>query len=313
MSSWEIEVPAITGDNSVPINAAIAFLSANYGGGTVYLDPAVYTLTNPILGASGVMLKGAFNGSHLFSTAVSTGTILRWTGAAGGTVLYDAPATGADHIDGGGASDFAIDGAGVASIGLQDLNSYCRRYARIHTTGVTAYAYYLSTVMTTAVNPNYHTELDSLTAAVFGGAHGIVLDGTPGAGRNTCFVSARNCHMTYQNGVAYCLSNCDDCGFVDCACSRMTGGTGTGIYFGGSSDGSGKCAIANRFLGWNSGGLGAISASGGTYASRGNYVLANGEDGLPVIYQATGSTITVDVYDGEPGFNGFCRNPLKTG
>ena len=311
---WELTVePGKLGDDGVAINAAIQQLVTDYGGGTIKLEPAVYIIKTSIIGASNVTIKGAFCGGHIFDASVSLGTILCWRGPAGYSVLYDAPFSTDDRIDNGGASDLSIDCAGVASIGLSDYNSYCRRYSRIHCVGATGYAFYFSTVMKPTVNPNYHTELDTLTAVSLKGAHGIVLDGTPGSGRNTCFLSARNCHVTYEDGVAFCLVNCDDCGFLDCACSRVAGKSGTGIWFGGSSDGSGKCAIANRFLGWNSGGLGYISAAGGTYASRGNYVLANAEDGMPRIYQAPGTTLTVDIYDGEPGYNGLCRNRLPPG
>jgi len=310
-SSWEMLIAPAAGDSAPAINSAISSMASTHGGGTVRLHPLAYTLEAPIVRASNVKIKGAFCGAHLFDTALSEGTILTWAGAQGGVVIYDAPAVGADRIDNGGVFDLSIDGAGVARTGLQSMSSYCAKYARIHCVGVTAQAYYFGTLPSPAAIANYHSRLDDLTAAVIGPTHGIVLDGTPGAGRNTCFVSARNCHITFQHGVAYALSNCDDCGFVDCAGSMVPGSRGAGIYFGGSSDGSLKAAYANRFIGWNCNA--PISAAGGTSPSRGNLVVTNSVDGVPAIYQSTGATITVANYDGEVGFNGFVRNPLKSG
>jgi len=301
MLSWEMHVDPIAGDNSVPINAAIAALASSNQGGTVHLAPVTYTIENPIIGRSNVLLKGAFNGAHLFDSVVNSGTILRWDGVAGGTALYDAPASEADRID----------CAGIGGIGLQCLSAYYRRYARIHCVGATTYAYYWGTLWSTNVVPNYHPQMDSLTAVVTGAAHGIVLDGYPSSGRDTCFASARNCHITFQNGIAYCIPNADNCGFVDCAGSRMSGASGTQIWFGGSNNG--KCAQSNRFLGYNCGGGGYISAADGSYPSRGNYVLTNAEDGVPDIYRAHGASLTVDVFDGEPGYNGFVRDALRGG
>lgn len=305
MASWELSVPPIVGDNGLVINQAIQSLSAMDGGGKVLLEPAVYSLQTPIQGASNVFLRGAFCGAHLFDSTVALGTILRWTGSPAAAVVLDAPASGASRIDGGGLSDVSIDCAGLTGTGLQDMSSYMRRYSRIHVVGARSYAYYFGTVYQSFVNPNYHSRLDSLTAVALGNTHGIVLDGAPGSGLDTAFLSARNCHITFQNGVAYCLSNADNCGFLDCAASKMVDATGAAIWFGGSSDGSGKCACSNRFLGFHHGN-GTISAAGGNNPARGNYVLTNSMDGVPVLYadKAHGATLAVDCYDGESGFNG---------
>jgi hypothetical protein len=298
-------------DDSIAINKSIDLLYRTKGGGTVELEPHTYLLQTPILRRDNITIKGAYCGAHLFDNFVASGTILHWVGPEGGTVVYDAPLPDDWKIDNGGVCDLAIDGRGKAAIGLQCMSAYYASYAKIHCIGVRAHAFYFGTLPTLTPSPNYHVRMDDLTACVTGGANGIVLDGTPGGGRNTCFLSARNCHVTFANGVAYALSNCDDCGFTDCAASMISGGEGAAIYFHGSSDGSGKAAYANRVIGFKSNAP-IVSASGSSPA-RGNYVLTNAVDGVPLIFQSGGSTLTVEVYDGEAGFSGLVRNPLRNG
>lgn len=298
-------------DEAPELNALIQVLDKRDGGGSIHLEPRVYLLQTPIKRTSNITIKGAFCGPNLFDAAVTSGTILKWIGPAGGTVIYDGPSGNSFKIDNGGVSDLSIDGSGIAAFGLQCMSAYYARYANVHCVAVKSAAYYFGTLPTNTPSPNYHARLDDLSACVTGVCNGIVLDGTPGSGRNTCFLSARNCHITFQHGVSYALSNCDDCGFLDCASSMMVGGHGIGIYFGGSGDGSGNAAYGNRFLGWK--GNASIVASSGSSPSRGNYVLTNSVDGVPLIYQAQGSTVTVESYDGEIGFGGLVRNPLRIG
>ena len=312
MSDWEILVKAKGMDTSADINEAVTTLVSEYGGGTVLLEPEIYYLAHSITRASNVTIKGAFNGANCFDGAVALGTILKWAGPPGFSVVYDAPMNGRSVINNGGVENLSIDGSGIASIGLASWNAFYAHYSKLHCIGVRDHAYYFSSQGT---GPNYHPYLDSITAALIGGANGIVLDGPAIPGSNTCFLSARNCHITFQNGCAYALCNADDCGFSDCASSMIVGGSGYGIYFGGSEDTGGvvKAAYGNRFIGWNSGNEAPIAARGGAFPSRGNYVLCNAVDGQPIIYQSSSATLTVEAYDGEAGFNGFLRNPLKVG
>lgn len=291
------------------INKALAAIAMT-GGGTLKLEPQVYVLEKPLRRSHNVTIAGAYNGANLFDMSVLTGTVLRWHGEEG-PVILDKPTDGDWKIDNGGVRDLTIDGSGIASIGLQSMSAYYAKYTNIHCMGVKKYAFYFGTYPSDHSTPNIHCRLDDLTAIVTGQACGIVLDGTPGSGRNTCFVSARNCHVTFQNGIAYALANCDDCGFTDCAASRGHGFTGTAIWFGGSSDGSLKAAYGNRFIGFNSNA--PISAASGTSPSRGNLVMTNAVDGLPLIYQQPGATLTAEIYDGELGLDGFVRNPLHKG
>lgn len=291
--------------DDIAINKALAAI-AMAGGGILKLEPQIYILEKPLRRTHNVTIAGAYNGANLFDWRVSKGTVLCW-GDGDGPVILDAPADGEGKIDNGGVRDLTIDGNNKATIGLQSMSAYYARYSRIHCIGVKRYSYYFGTIQA----PNYHCHLDDLTAVALGAACGIVLDGAPGSGLNTCFISARNCHITFQNGIAYALSNCDDCGFTDCAASRGKSTTGTAIWFGGSSDGSLKAAYANRFIGFNSNA--PIAAAGGSSPSRGNLVLTNAVDGIPLIYQQSNSTLTVESYDGELGLNGFIRNPLPIG
>jgi len=303
---WKTIVSPGSDDDSEAINIAIAELVTKYKGGTIYLEPKVYNLQSSILGASNIKIKGAFNGSHLFDNSILIGTVLRWTAPIPGAVIYAAPQPEAYKIDNFHVSNLSIDGGFKASIGTKFLSTYYSSLSHIHCVGMTSYAFYCGTSPTTKIGPNYHTKFDNLSACVLGNTHGIGLDGIPGGGRNTCFLSARNCHITYQNGIAYVLANCDDCSFLDCAASRINGSTGTAIWFGGTSDGSFRAATSNRFMGFHPGN-GAIIGAGGTYPSRGNYVLTNAMDGRPVVWadKAKGATLRANVFDGEIGFDGF--------
>jgi len=306
MFPWEIEVPVIAGDNSIQINVAIASLSANYGGGTVYLDPGVYTVAGPILRKSNIKIRGAFNGSGIWDAFSSGGTILKWTGATGATVIYEAPSADQKPVINGGISDLTIDGGGIAANGLQSLSTSYAEYRRIHCVGATSNGFYFGTQNTTTATLNYRNRLDSLSAVATGGGNGFVFDGVPGSGRNTCFMTATNLTAAFFNGCGFALLNADDCVFVGCSASLISGGSGgAGIYFGGSSDGSGKAANANQLYGfWTNG---YINSAGGTYPSRGNIVYTSCMDGKPLIYQQSGSTVTIMAVDGEPGLNGLVR------
>lgn len=312
MFAWEVEVPAISGDNSVPINAAIASLSTGSGGGTVYLDAAVYTVSNPVLRKRNVFIKGAFKAPGQWETVATKGTIVRWTGASGGNVFIDQPSDDPAKILNGGISDLTIDGAGLANAGLSSLNAYFAQYARMHCFGVTSYAYYFGTLPTTSVEQNRNNLLDGLSAALAGSANGFTLDGTPGSGRNTCFMVAKNCAVSHLNGHGFMISNGDDNCFYGCSASRGTGGAGMGVLFGGSSDGSGKAAYGTQMYGfWSNGGIHGV---GGSSPSRGNIVYTTGVDGLPLIYQDSGAVLTVVSVAGEStGEYGFIRNPLPAG
>lgn len=312
MFYWEMEVPSVVGDNSIPINAAIAILSAG-GGGTVYLGPSIYTVAGSILRQSNVRIKGAFNGSGIWDAFSSSGTIVKWTGSAGGTVFLDAPGLDQKPVLNGGISDLTIDcGGGIAAYGLQSLSTSYAEYKRLHCVGAYSQSYYFGTLNTPVATLNYRTRLDSLSSVATGSANGFVLDGVPGSGRNTCFMTATNLTAAFLNGCGFSLPNADDNVFVGCSASLIHGGSGgAGVYFGGSSDGGGKAANANQFYGfWTNG---YINSAGGSTPSRGNIVYTSCMDGKPLIYQQAGSDLTVVAVSGEPGLNGFVRNPIPAG
>lgn len=302
-----IAAPSSSGtDAALAINAAIAALASSYGGGTIELEPSVYSLQTPIERRRNVLIKGAFNGSFLFGGQPDFGTVLKWAGAVNGTCVTDTPVAG-DTVPffGGGITDLTIDGNGVAANGLVATSVSRARYERLNVKGVTQNALYFTTVAGQALVQTYRVRLDDIDVNVSGAANGIVLDGVTGSGSNTCFMSARNCHVTFENGVAYCLLYADDCTFVACGGSKVTGGTGAAIFFSGTSDGTEKAAYGNQFLGFN---LNAtIRAQGGWNPSRGNLVLATAVDAVPPISQDSNATMTLLITDGESGFNGFVR------
>jgi len=306
--TWEIDVPWTLGDNAPAINGAISDLATGPGGGTVYLEPAVYSIGSPILRRSNIFIKGAFRGPAIWDSVAATGTIIRWAGPAGGNIFSDKPFDSESRIDNGGISDLSIDGFGIAGNGISCLSSSRAHYKDLHIVGVTANGVYCGTMKTSAPLPNYRTSLESVTVSVGGGANGITLDGIRGSSLNTCFVVATDTHVTIKDGCAYALCNADDCYFFGAGSSRQAGGKGAAIYFGNSPDGGISGAFSNQFYGfW---GDGMIVAGDG---SRGNIVYTSSMDKYPEMYAGAGAVLTVVAVAGEVGLNGFVRNPLPAG
>lgn len=306
--AWEIVVPLAPGDMAGAINGAISDLSAKFGGGTVYLEPAIYEVASPILRRSNIFIRGAFRGAGIWDSLVSAGTIIKWIGEPGGDVFSDKPVGDESRIDNGGISDLSIDGGGSAANGLCCLSSSRAHYKNLHIVGVTGNGIYCGTMKTSSPLPNYRTGFESVTVSVGGGANGITLDGIHGSGLNTCFVVATDTHVTVKDGVAYALCNADDCYFFGAGSSRQAGGKGAAIYFGNSPDGGISGAFSNQFYGFWGDGMIVAGAD-----SRGNIVYTSSMDKYPEIYEAPGAVLTVVAVAGELGLNGFVRNGLSAG
>ena len=122
-------------DDTAAIQAAINSLSLT--GGSIYLPPGVYNISSKIVVGNGttttvstrnnVRLIGAGSGSSAAdSLNFGAGTRIKWTGAAGGTMIEFAGPVSACSTD-----NLMLDCAGVAAIGLDIIHAFSSRFSNI--------------------------------------------------------------------------------------------------------------------------------------------------------------------------------------
>jgi len=289
-----------TTDDLPAINAAIAAVAA--AGGTVFFPSGVYAISGPIkITAPDVTLRGSGAGNWMFGFQGNKGTTLLYTGANNVDAIIDiSPVVpSGQFIWCVNVRDMNLDCANHMSNGIIAESLCNSEFANLNILQPTGNGLYLAAATTTSVGFTMRCNFRNINIAGTTATNGVLLDGQPGGSTNVGGCSLNyfeNVQVIHHNGDAFHLVNTDSNLFMHCGASRDSGGTGNGLVFGSSSDGSGRRSENDRFIAFicaatPTGTASQIWAQGGTSPSINNYVEYSQMDGPPNVRVDFGATL----------------------
>lgn len=298
------------------IQRAINDAKAN-GGGSVLLPFGVIQLeTGLVSDSSLVTLKGNGRANGLWSVIDPfTGTVFKWIGSAGGTVLkMETTASSATQIVGGGIENLTIDGQNVAAKGV-DLASYGHgEFRKVFVRNCTTVGWdtRIITPITDGVEDVQGNVFEQITIRQIESANGIGmrLDGTAPDG-NTSFNEFHRVHIYHKNGIGLQLKNTDSNAFFNTAIVRDPVGTAIGVELNGSGSVGVGHSRSNMFYHLDPG-LGGLTAraTGITQPAINNVVFGySKENGAPNPVVEGGARLTV--FDNEGRTIGVRSDPRR--
>lgn len=287
------------GANAAANDAAIALAIAD-AVKVIEFDAAVYEIGATVsLNANAKHLIGV-DGSDVF-VAANEGTVLRWHGPAGGTMVNVAPSGSTDLIA-PNLSGMQLNGNGTAGKGVVVRSARRPKLENIQVVNLgtdgSCIAFYLTGTPTggSDINCVYRGSFVNLSACVSGDATGMMLDGATSGGRNVTFCDFDGCHVTHENGVAFYLRSCDDVHFRNAASSRKSGGGGLSVLL----DGLTSYVVGNAFWGLQCGAHDGATTiySRGDKARQNRIYGLSGVDTQPAITITQGSELYYDYSGG---------------
>jgi hypothetical protein len=296
-------------DDLSAINAAIA--AVGIAGGSIHFPPGTYAVSGTInINVPNVQMQGAGAGNWMYGYQPNRGTTLLYTGATGPLLAFSPPVPGGvpgmpnpQFLWGMAVRDMNLDCNGRANEGLL-VSSVCNsEFANLNILTAQDNGIYVATAPTTAAGYSERNNFRNINITLSAAGNGIGLDSvtgtTPGLGYGCAFNFFENIQVTHMNGTAYVIVCGDDNVFINCSSSRGSGGTGYGVVFNGTSDGSLKNAQNNTFIwgcfaGTPVGTAAPIRALGGTTPSINNKIQVSMMDGAPTITIDPGATLYYD-------------------
>lgn len=287
-------------DDTTAIQAALDAAQGN----TVYFPKGTYKVSLPIrLRKQGTRIVGAGgSGGGTFSGTTGGGAILKWAGAAGGTVLAVEPNGSSYDLHGVGVDNIQIDGGGIAGYLLSVHNVDHSSFKNLTLFGTVSGSSYAAVSLGTlshafaTLNCCYGNVFENIAAIVTGSTVGFALDGSGYGGENTCFCTFNNIHVTHSSGPAFYLRSCDDNTFTNIRASRLAGGTGYTVQFDGTSADT-RWVVGNTFYGVQCGTADSSHAgiySAGTKARQNKIYGLSGVDDSPTVTINSGSQLWYD-------------------
>jgi len=232
-------------DDTAAINAAVAEAKA-VGGGTIYLSSGTYLVSSTILlSGNNLVLRGAGgDANHNAGTVPPVTTVVRWGGAASGTVIEaSTPIDGTKaQLSGCGVQDMKIDCAAVAGIGLLVISMKFGRFKRLYFEYPTIAAIKTTTRLNvdiadhTGTQHNIFEQINALCRVQTASkqAHGIwITSSTPTGGQknsslNTFIdINTSNSGASGDLGSGVVIEDGDNNLFLNVTCSRVTTGAGS--------------------------------------------------------------------------------------
>lgn len=256
-------------DDTAAIQEAIDAAAAA-DGGIVLLPPLQFNISSTLnLIVSNVHLQGSGGDTTHDTPSPTTGTIINWAGAVGGTVISMRSPSGALLAAQCrmAVHNLTIECGNSAAVGLEILSARSCDVKDVFIHNPTTMAVSLGVVASLAESRDtQHNHIRNVTIRLYGtpSADGIVFDGD--ALSNTSLNVITNVFVLHQDGTAYKLANADNNVFVGCRCFRKSGGNGDGVaLLGGAS--LVQTARSNMFIHLTAGDGGIHSYGTETYTS----------------------------------------------
>lgn len=267
------------------------------GGAEIYIPAGRWSLSQTLVcDASSIdVIGGGGDGNHdnLFS---ETGTVIKWTGAAGGEMVrvQSKNTAAAETPSGGSLRNVKLDCDWVANIGLIAASVRGWTFENITVLNPRQRGVYCTVVPNGAEARDLqkclfrHITVRAIDNASYPNAVGIELGGDLGGGlgpggapgANASFCVFEDCDVLFRDGVGYKLVTADNNAFVQCRSFRPTG-TGIGLEVHGANT-AGLESNSNTFYGFSHAGAGIKLYGTTTYTIHSKYTtfyaydMANG-------------------------------------
>lgn len=224
-------------DDAGALQAAIDALPAE--GGTIAMPPGVMAIASTIIVSKPNVLLQGLGGDNRHNTSpfiFNAGTRLKWTGAAGGTMLRFMSPPGASNpkMTGGGIKGVVLDAAASAGHCLKILSWNSARFEDLLLYDATVACLAMNVVasLADARDPQENIFERLVIAALSGSADGIHMESdTPGA--NPSYNTFIGALIYVANGTGVNLFNCDN-NWFDHIRIFVTG-AGNAVQFNGSN------------------------------------------------------------------------------
>jgi hypothetical protein len=247
-----------TTDDSAAINAAIVAAGI---GGTVLFDSKVYACASTIVAdIDGITLRGTM-AADIFGQddSYTQGSVLKWTGASGGHLLYHGvDADGTEDLKGGGLHGLLLDGNSLADLVLHTRSTMNAMYSHLFigrprdNSGAICWFMDSDEQARAGVNSVYGCLFEQIVVATgAGAAHGIWITGADDetTGRHPAFCTFGRVHITHDDGRAVYISSADNLTFVGLGISKVAGGTGDEIFLDGDTANANQSVQGVLFVG----------------------------------------------------------------
>ena len=308
-------------NDATAINLAIVACGSTRGGGTVHFGSKTYAITASIVNIyNNVLLKGLGQGFSITGTPDSqtASTVIKWTGAAGGTMYSMGPAASADHgVMGGGAVGIWFEGNSSAATGVKLLSVKNARFS-MSISECTTVALEIDVEDTVDVSPgdsqcNWFDQLLIVQQEASSGIGLRLLGGTtPVAGADASLNMWGILRILHRDGVGMDLGRSDFNVFHQTSIFRHGSGTAVGVLLRAGTDPDYCRDSTFVSLGVGAGGLTSQGTAVGTTGARRNtivhYSMDNG-DPIPVVgigsdlnYTTTSGITRISRIGSEPVF-----------
>lgn len=237
-------------DDAAAIQAAITAADAA-GGGVVTFADAVYAIATglTVLDKPGVRLLGVGAAHDMYGSTPTRGTVLKWTGAAGGgpVLTVGATATSSDAAPGNAVAGMTIEaygGTNSAVSALKVQSSWWGVYRDLHLRNGTTVTLDVTTVDLTGVEDTQGClfEQISIRTQQTTSAKSIKWSSFATGGGNVSLNNWHRISIFHHSGAAWECGDSDSNSVVGLLINRAGGGTGIGVDLLGSGTlSSGHC------------------------------------------------------------------------
>ena len=239
--------------------------------------------------------RGSFHNHDVTVPGTEAGTMLLWTGSAGGTMIWDYSETGAGNYKkhSSSFSGIYLNSNLTAGIGLRITSKNKGLYRDLYLANFSIAGIKTDVTLlgeAADVQMNTFSQISGRQVEVSGAF--VRLEGDSTIGANTSFNIFENMHVVFKDGDAFDLRTCDNNLFIGCRASRTPAGSGNSIVAHGSDTSANSVARANAFIRFT--GSAPIVGKGSPtylYPSHNNRIIsADTENGTVVPVVESGSS-----------------------
>ena len=273
-----------TTDDTAAIQAAIDAAKAS-NGGVVFLPPGIYPISVELLiDSSNVLLLGSgADTDHTQSPLLGqASTQLRWTGAAGGTMVRLTSPQGATNqkMVGGGVGKIAFDANGLAATGLKIESRQGAAFSELYFNEFSTVGIDVGVVTTLGdATDTQRCLFERVDVRAASAANGIGIRLSGSSAGNPSFNYFRSIDIRHQDGTGIECGNSDNNLFENIRIFRGSSGSAVGLLLKAGATAVETCR-ANYFVHLNAtnGGVKAEGTPTAAVASYDNHILFYDKD-----------------------------------